>query len=174
MILDSRLVICHPSRKSSPPPSSASKAKQAKPDPDRPKPVFSANLLEKLDGCGDVEELRAANETTPDKFTAPTAPYSAANPPGAPKRKSKPAPRPAERPPRAKKRLDFDSPPNFKLQGLYEHIFGRESESAHGAEADCMTLMRVCAAKSPGFLQCVREKHERGEVKTLGEVAKMW
>ena len=47
----------------------------------------------------------------------------------------------------AKKRLDFDTPASFSLPRLHEHLFGRAPAISHGAEADCLALMRVCARK---------------------------
>ena len=49
----------------------------------------------------------------------------------------------------ARKRLDFGAhaPPSYSLPRLHEHLFGRAPAISHGAEADCLALMRVCAVK---------------------------
>ena len=48
----------------------------------------------------------------------------------------------------ARKRLDFGArAPSYSLPRLHEHLFGRAPAISHGAEADCLALMRVCAFK---------------------------
>ena len=49
----------------------------------------------------------------------------------------------------ARKRLDFGRAraPSYSLPRLHEHLFGRAPVISHGAEADCLALMRVCAFK---------------------------
>ena len=47
----------------------------------------------------------------------------------------------------ARKRLDFGAPQSYSLPRLHEHLFGRVPAVSHGAEADCLALMRVCAVK---------------------------
>jgi len=61
---------------------------------------------------------------------------------------------------KAKKKLDFSAtelshdsiPTSFSLPKLYYHWFNKEPDRKHGAEYDCITLMRVCAYKGKEFV----------------------
>ena len=61
---------------------------------------------------------------------------------------------------KAKKKLDFSAtklspdsiPTSFSLPKLYHHWFDKEPDRKHGAEYDCITLMRVCAYKGKEFV----------------------
>ena len=78
---------------------------------------------------------------------------------------------------KARKKLDFstmessyeDKPPSFSLPKLYHHWFGSEPEQSHGAESDCLTLMKVCAFKGPNFV-----KYANSNATTLSTINKMW
>ena len=78
---------------------------------------------------------------------------------------------------KARKKLDFstidssyeDKPPSFSLPKLYHHWFGSEPEQSHGAETDCLTLMKVCAFKGPNFV-----KYANSNATTLSKINKMW
>ena len=62
---------------------------------------------------------------------------------------------------KAKKKLDFSAkelsqdsiPTSFSLPKLYSYWFNKEPDRKHGAEYDCITLMRVCAYKGKEFVK---------------------
>ena len=66
---------------------------------------------------------------------------------------------------KAKKKLDFSAtelsqdgiPTSFSLPKLYYHWFKKEPDRKHGAEYDCITLMRVCAYKGKEFVKYANE-----------------
>lgn len=109
---------------------------------------------------GSVEDV--APETTPDKSLQATPPF-AGGPPPVPRKKPKSQQHPLRKSSnpsslvssesagelKAKKRLDFNVPVSFSLPKLHEHMFGSRPRVSHGAEADCMALLRVCALKYP-------------------------
>ena len=56
-----------------------------------------------------------------------------------------------------KRRLNFGCkvgapPPSYKLTDLHRHFLGIAPRVSHGAEQDCMALMRVVAALGPEFV----------------------
>lgn len=60
---------------------------------------------------------------------------------------------------KARKKLDFSSmPPSFSLPKLHEFLFGARPSVVHGAEADVLSLLRVCAMRAKPFVQCVNER----------------
>ena len=77
---------------------------------------------------------------------------------------------------RAKKKLDFSNtetachnPPSFSLPKLHKHWFGQEPKMSHGAEWDCLALMRVCAFKGQAFIN-----YAKLNATPLSKVGKMW
>lgn len=87
------------------------------------------------------------SSVTPDRpIPRPLEPPPRVSRPRRPQRQYQPSPRAGEEN-KAKKRLDFNQPPSFSLPRLHEHIFGVAPFAGHGAEQDCLALMRVCAAK---------------------------
>lgn len=85
------------------------------------------------------------------------------------KRQSRPAPPTAATAAKsAKKRLDFDAPQSYSLPRLHEHLFGRAPVIGHGAEADCLALMRVCARKG------VRATTNSPDCFKLSAIKPMW
>jgi len=54
---------------------------------------------------------------------------------------------------KAKKKLDFTNrPASFSLVNLHHHLLGAKPKSSHGAEADCLALLRVTAALGQDWL----------------------
>ena len=78
---------------------------------------------------------------------------------------------------KAKKKLDFsatdsssdETPISFSLPKLHSHWFGTEPKLSHGAEQDCMALMRVCAYKGSDFMD-----YANLNASTLFKIKKMW
>lgn len=116
-----------------------------------------------------TDDIRYDNEATPDKslmmepITRPQAPIKS--------RKFLPASSRWNDTGRARKRLDFSTTPptSFSLPKLHEHIFGKLPESSHGAESDCMALMRVCAYRAKPFVSFI-EQHAQ----PFSDTVKMW
>ena len=134
----------------------------------------------------DIENLmsQAALELQEEAFITPDKPdqVSSDNPPPPPRhsrggKKRVVTPTNLSEVAKARKKLDFSSvesclknkPPSFSLPKLYHHWFGREPEQSHGAEADCLTLMKVCAFKGENFV-----KYANLNVTTLSNINKMW
>eukprot|EP00095_Tigriopus_kingsejongensis_P003822 snap_masked-scaffold278_size225338-processed-gene-1.15 protein:Tk03822 transcript:snap_masked-scaffold278_size225338-processed-gene-1.15-mRNA-1 annotation:"three prime repair exonuclease" len=109
---------------------------------------------------------QAENEITPDKGSPP---FDRHRPPRAPLRAPHPGPPARTSPARARKRLDFNRPPSFKLAHLHEHLFGHRPHQSHGAEADCLTLLRVCARHAPALLARLPQ-----DAQPMGAFAPMW
>ena len=75
---------------------------------------------------------------------------------------------PEKSPPR--KILKFcNMPKSFSLINLHKHLLGCEPAQSHGAEADCMTLMRVTAVLGKDWLGWVQENCSR-----FNDCKKMW
>ena len=118
--------------------------------------------------------------TTPDKSQQATPPF-ARHPPPVPQKKAKKhqhLPRKSSNaigsdggpaPLKAKKRLDFNQPVSFSLPKLHEHLFGSLPKISHGAEADCMALLRVCALKYDKL-----EPWIESNARPFTEVKKLW
>jgi len=54
---------------------------------------------------------------------------------------------------KVKKKLDFTNrPASFSLVNLHHHLLGAKPKSSHGAEADCLALLRVTAALGQDWL----------------------
>jgi len=56
---------------------------------------------------------------------------------------------------KVKKKLDFTNtnrPTSFSLVNLHHHLLGAKPKSSHGAEADCLALLRVAAALGQDWL----------------------
>ena len=78
---------------------------------------------------------------------------------------------------KARKKLDFstvqlspeDKPPSFSLPKLHHYWFGSEPKQSHGAEADCLTLMKICAFKGQHFVN-----YANTNATTLSKINKMW
>ena len=79
---------------------------------------------------------------------------------------------------KAKKKLDFSAeellpeakPASFSLPKLHRHWFGKEPDVKHGAEHDCMSLMRVCSYKGTDFIQYVNKSTKF----KLSKIKEMW
>ena len=134
----------------------------------------------------DIENImsQAALELQEEAFITPDKPdqVNSDNPPPPPRhsrggKKRVVTPTNLSEVAKARKKLDFSSvesclknkPPSFSLPKLYHHWFGREPEQSHGAEADCLTLMKVCAFKGENFV-----KYANLNVTTLSNINKMW
>ena len=102
--------------------------------------------------CKSFKVSKHENETTPGKScTARTLTMQ---------RKSKQLSYPRELPPR--KMLNFSSmPASFSLINLHKYLLGCAPTQSHGAEADCMALMRVPAVLGKDWLGWVRENCSR-------------
>ena len=118
----------------------------------------------------DIENImsQAALELQEEAFITPDKPdqVNSDNPPPPPRhsrggKKRVVTPTNLSEVAKARKKLDFSSvesclknkPPSFSLPKLYHHWFGRMPEQSHGAEADCLTLMKVCAFKGENFVK---------------------
>ena len=61
---------------------------------------------------------------------------------------------------RAKKKLDFvhcESPKSYSLINLHRHVLGYSPSQSHGAEADCITLLRTTAVFGMEWVQWVQD-----------------
>ena len=135
----------------------------------------AANSPDLLDGdelAITVPQVGPGGAVTPDMLTAKTMPR---NPPVAakqpPRRRTSDC---DETSFRVKKRLDFDTAPtnqpqSYSLPNLHEYIFSVRPRVSHGAEEDCLALMRVCAYKAQEFVQFVNENQV-----ALSSLPKMW
>ena len=75
---------------------------------------------------------------------------------------------------KARKKLDFRGrrpilPPSYALSNLHLHLLGHKPKTAHGAEADCLALLRTTAALGEEWLEWVD-----GRAEPLYRVDKMW
>ncbi|XP_014241279.1 three-prime repair exonuclease 1 [Cimex lectularius] len=76
---------------------------------------------------------------------------------------------------RIRRRLDFDkkSPrpckPSYRLQAVYQHLFGKPPENSHTAEGDCLALLKCIAAIGTPFHDWVLSNH-----KPLNQILKLW
>jgi len=60
---------------------------------------------------------------------------------------------------KCRKKLKFsvsDSPQSFSLIGLHEHLLGYKPTISHGAEADCLALLRITAVLGEKWLLWVK------------------
>ena len=60
----------------------------------------------------------------------------------------------------ARKKLKFsnpDAPISFSLINLHKHFLGYPPEQSHGAEADCLSLLRTTAALGIEWINWVKE-----------------
>jgi three prime repair exonuclease-1 len=110
--------------------------------------------------CKSFKVSKQENETTPGKScTERTLTMQ---------RKSKQLSYPRELPPR--KMLNFSSmPASFSLINLHKYLLGCAPTQSHGAEADCMALMRVTAVLGKDWLGWVQENCSR-----FNDCKKMW
>jgi len=96
------------------------------------------------------------NEVTPDRQT------SVGSVPGRPARASAGGGGKDKR--KVKKRLAFEpgtgTPHSFSLPNLHAHFLGFPPRVSHGAESDCLSLLRVTAAIGPKFLDYVNSNHQ--------------
>ncbi|TRY63567.1 hypothetical protein TCAL_11568 [Tigriopus californicus] len=107
-------------------------------------------------------------DVTPDRACARSPGHNP--PPPAPKRRKKvPADPASSAMNRAKKRLDFDQPPSFKLPLLHQHFLGSLPRESHGAESDCLSLLRVCATQASAILDLIPNRSQ-----TLASAEPMW
>jgi len=118
---------------------------------------------------GVAEELPSCSEVTPDRLNYPQTNRHL----GAPV-KARLFTLPTERmlgAVRARKRLDFSDsqPPSFSLPKLHEYVFGKAPLSSHGAETDCLSLMRICASKAQHFIDFTEKN-----AKLFSSVKQMW
>ena len=61
----------------------------------------------------------------------------------------------------ARKKLDFSlsfTPKSFSLINLHEHLLGYIPVKSHGAEVDCLTLLRITAVLGKDWLDWLRDK----------------
>jgi len=65
----------------------------------------------------------------------------------------------------------MSTPPSFSLSGLHTHLLGLPPQISHGAEADCLALMRVTASLAPRWLNWI---HGKGNCVSWGNVEPMW
>jgi hypothetical protein len=116
-------------------------------------PPHSAVLMSKLSFISSPSSTDESREVTPDRpILRPAVPppvprAAAASRPRRPQDPERNGDCNAKSSKRARKRLDFNQPTSFSLPRLHEHIFGHPPATSHGAEEDCLALMRVCAAK---------------------------
>ena len=64
---------------------------------------------------------------------------------------------------------DQRSPHSFSLINLHTHFFGIPPRKSHGAEADCLTLLRTTAMLGQEWLEWVEHNH-----KLFENFKKMW
>ena len=60
---------------------------------------------------------------------------------------------------KCEKKLEFsacDSPHSFSLMSLHEHLLGYKPTISHGAEADCLALLRITAVLGEKWLLWVK------------------
>jgi DNA polymerase III epsilon subunit-like protein len=62
-----------------------------------------------------------------------------------------------------------DSPQSFSLISLHEHLLGYKPTISHGAEADCLALLRITAVLGEKWLLCVKNN-----CSLFSEVKAMW
>jgi three prime repair exonuclease-1 len=58
---------------------------------------------------------------------------------------------------RSRKNLDFSAPTSFSLINLHLHLLGYRPLQSHGAEADCVALLKTTAALGKEWIDWVRE-----------------
>ena len=149
------------------PPADDPAPKRPKPsaDEDRccPEPVSSSKPVDVFEGSPDVTGTPVSKRPPEDALHPP---------PLAPKQ---PRPDFCDIDLKVKKKLDFGSgdftsgPPSFSLPKLHEHVFARKPRVSHGAEEDCLSLMRVCAFKAEDFLRFTQQNACQ-----LSTLRKMW
>ena len=72
----------------------------------------------------------------------------------------------------SRKTLKFENPSapkSFSLENLHRHLLGYPPEQSHGAEADCLSLMRTTAAIGDKWIDWVKENCSKFEA-----CKKMW
>ena len=62
-----------------------------------------------------------------------------------------------------------DTPKSFSLVNLHKHLLGAFPTKSHGAEEDCLALLRTTAAIGKDWLNWVENNHEK-----LSACKKMW
>ena len=120
----------------------------------------------------DTEAIREDNEATPDRSTAPCPDNLKPHAPVKTRKFCVPSARFREAS-RARKRLDFTQtslqPQSFSLINLHQHVFGKSPTVSHGAEPDCLALMRLCASQGSSFVSYI-DRH----ASPFSRVQKMW
>ena len=48
---------------------------------------------------------------------------------------------------------------SFSLVNLFKYFFGRTPVSAHGSEADCLSLLKITAAVGPEFFNWIEDNN---------------
>ena len=117
-----------------------------------------------------TNEIRDHNEVTPDRSAIQSP--GTYEPPAPVKARKFAAPSSRFREAsRARKRLDFSqaTPQSFSLSNRHKFVFGKVPTVSHGAEQDCLSLMRACASQGESFVSYV-EQHAR----LFSQVDKMW
>ena len=61
---------------------------------------------------------------------------------------------------------NFGEPTSFSLINLHRHLLGCSPEQSHGAEADCLSLMRTTAALGYRWTDWVKENSQKFETCT--------
>ena len=117
-----------------------------------------------------TNEIRDDNEVTPDRSSIPIP--AIYEPPAPVKTRKFVAPSSRFRDAsRARKRLDFSqsTPESFSLSNLHKFVFGKVPAVSHGAEQDCLSLMRVCTSQGQPFVSFVENN-----ARLFSQVEKMW
>ena len=63
----------------------------------------------------------------------------------------------------AKKRLDFlnhECPKSYSLINLHRHMLGCSPAQSHGAEVDCLSLLRITSALGLEWTQWIKDNHQ--------------
>ena len=72
----------------------------------------------------------------------------------------------------AKKRLDFlnhECPKSYSLINLHRHMLGCSPAQSHGAEVDCLSLLRITSALGLEWTQWIQDNHQ-----LFRNCTKMW
>ena len=121
--------------------------------------VFEIEMEEGI--CTEVPPSKAENEETPKRYKPDIC-----LPPKKPKQFS------GSEIVKSRKALHFENPEeptSFSLINLHRHLLGCSPEQSHGAEADCLSLMRTTAALGDRWTDWVKENCSKFET-----CKKMW